>query len=407
MRVSTDAPGRSRLQQFLALESAGGIVLFVAACIALILANSRFSSLYTNLLDLPLSIRAGRLGIEKPLLLWVDDGLMAIFFLLVGLEVKREVADGELSSLSNAAMPAIAALGGMAGPALVYLACNWSDPQSLRGWAIPTATDIAFALGVLALLGARAPPALKIFLLGLAIIDDLGAILIIAVFYTADLSLAALALAGIGVATLVLLNLSGVSRRAPYLLVGTFLWACVLKSGIHATLAGVAIGLSIPLRAAGQRSPLGELEHDLHPWVIYGVLPAFAFCNAGLRFTDIAVANLLHPVQLGVALGLLVGKPLGVFGAIWGATRLGLAELPKGVDWPHIYGVAFLTGVGFTMSLFIGTLAFPATGYDVDVRVAVLSASVLSAICGIAVLYVAARGRGRLPSAGDRQDQAN
>ncbi len=406
MRVSNDAPGRSRLQQFLALESAGGIFLFVAACVALILANSRFSSLYTNLLDLPLSIRAGGLAIEKPLLLWVNDGLMAIFFLLVGLEVKREAAEGELSNLSNAAMPAIAALGGMAGPALVYVAFNWGDSPSLRGWAIPTATDIAFALGVLALLGARAPPALKIFLLALAIIDDLGAILIIAVFYTADLSLAALALAGIGVAALVLFNMAGVSRRAPYLLVGTFLWACVLKSGIHATLAGVAVGLSIPMRA-GERSPLGEFEHDLHPWVIYGVLPAFAFCNAGLRLTDIAVADLLHPVQIGVALGLLVGKPLGVFGAIWAATRLRLAALPNGVDWLHIYGVALLTGVGFTMSLFIGTLAFPAAGYNIDVRVAVLTASVLSAICGTVVLYAASRVRGRPPSTLDGRGEAS
>jgi len=376
----------SPLQQFLKLESAGGIVLCAAAAIALVLANSTLAPYYAQLLDLPVAVQIGGFSLAKPLLLWVNDGLMAIFFMLVGLEVKRAVVEGELSSVSNAALPVIAALGGMAGPALVYLACNWGDAEALRGWAIPTATDIAFALGVLALLGPRAPPSLKIFLLALAIIDDLGAIVIIAVFYTAKLSLLSLTLACFGMAALVALNLSGVSHRAAYLLVGVGIWVCVLKSGIHATLAGVIVGVAIPLNAADGSSPAHDLEHALHPWVAFGVLPAFAFANAGLDLTDVALSDLLHPIQLGIGLGLFIGKQLGVIGSIWLAARIGLATLPEGTDWRHIYGVALLTGTGFTMSLFMGTLAFPAEAYDEDVRIAVLIASVTSAICGYLVL---------------------
>jgi Na+:H+ antiporter, NhaA family len=318
---------------------------------------------------------------------------MAIFFMLVGVEIKREVVEGELSRASNAALPAIAALGGMAGPALVYLACNWSDAEALRGWAIPTATDIAFALGVLALLGSRAPTSLKIFLLALAIIDDLGAIIIIAAFYTAELSLIALILASFGVAALALLNLRGVSHRAAYMLIGVFIWVCVLKSGIHATLAGVITGLAIPLRMADGSSPARDLEHDLHPWIAFGVLPVFAFANAGVRLTGIALGDLLHPIQIGTALGLLVGKQAGVIGSIWAATRIGLAARPEETDWLQLYGLALLTGIGFTMSLFIGTLAFPAEAYDADVRIAVLLASVTSAICGYLVLRIGSRRR--------------
>lgn len=383
----------SSLQQFLKLESAGGIVLCAAAAIALALANSPLEAYYAKLLELPVAVQIGDLAIAKPLLLWVNDGLMAIFFMLVGLEVKRAVIEGELSSVSDAALPVIAALGGMIGPALVYLACNWGDAEALRGWAIPTATDIAFALGVLALLGPRAPPSLKIFLLALAIIDDLGAIIIIAVFYTAELSLIALTLAAIGVGTLVVLNLSGVSHRAAYLLVGVGIWVCVLKSGIHATLAGVIVGVAIPLNAADGSSPAHDLEHALHSWVAFGVLPAFAFANAGLDLTDVALSDLLHPIQLGIGLGLFIGKQLGVIGSIWLATRVGLATLPEGTDWRHIYGVALLTGTGFTMSLFMGTLAFPAEAYDEDVRIAVLLASVTSAICGYFVLRRASATR--------------
>ena len=361
-------------------------MLCAAAAIALVLANSTLAPYYAHLLDLPVAVQIGGFSLAKPLLLWVNDGLMAIFFMLVGLEVKRAVVEGELSSVSNAALPVIAALGGMAGPALVYLACNWGDAEALRGWAIPTATDIAFALGVLALLGPRAPPLLKIFLLALAIIDDLGAIVIIAVFYTAKLSLLSLTLACFGMAALVALNLSGVSHRAAYLLVGVGIWVCVLKSGIHATLAGVIVGVAIPLNAAGGSSPAHDLEHALHPWVAFGVLPAFAFANAGLDLTDVALSDLLHPIQLGIGLGLFIGKQLGVIGSIWLAARIGLATLPEGTDWRHIYGVALLTGTGFTMSLFMGTLAFPAEAYDEDVRIAVLLASVTSAICGYLVL---------------------
>jgi NhaA family Na+:H+ antiporter len=276
----------------------------------------------------------------------------------------------------------------MTGPALVYLACNWGDSEALRGWAIPTATDIAFALGVLALLGPRVPPSLKVFLLAIAIIDDLGAIIIIAAFYTAELSLIALILAGVGVAALVALNISGVSHRAAYMLAGVFIWVCVLKSGIHATLAGVIVGLAIPLRAADGSSPAGDLEHDLHPWVAFGVLPVFAFANAGVGLADIAPGDLLHPIQVGTGLGLLVGKQVGVIGSIWAATRIGVGTLPEGSGWLQLYGLALLTGIGFTMSLFIGTLAFPAEAYDVDVRIAVLLASVISAICGYLILRI-------------------
>jgi Na+:H+ antiporter, NhaA family len=383
----------SPLQQFIKLESSGGIVLCIAAAIAILMANAPFGAFYESLLEVPLAIQVGGLVIAKPLLLWVNDGLMAIFFLVVGLEVKREILEGELSSLSRAALPAIGAVGGMVGPVLIYLACVRGDAVALRGWAIPAATDIAFALGVLALLGSRVPPSLKIFLLALAIIDDLGAIVIIAVFYTAELSVTSLVLAGVGVAVLVVLNLAGVSRKAAYLLVGLFVWVCVLKSGIHATLAGVIIGLAIPLRVTNGGSPLQELEHDLHPWIAFGILPVFAFANAGVRLTDIALADLLDPIQLGIALGLFVGKQVGVAGSIWLAVRLGVAPLPEGANWRQVYGVALLTGVGFTMSLFVSTLAFPAEAYDADVRIAVLLGSVASAVAGYGVLHSASRTR--------------
>ncbi len=379
----------SRLEQFLKLESAGGIVLCAAAALALILANSPLGPLYTRLLDVPLAFQLDGLIIKKPLLLWVDDGLMAVFFLLVGLEIKREILEGGLSSPSRAVLPAFAAVGGMATPALIYVLCNWGDAQALRGWAIPAATDIAFALGVLALLGSRVPASLKLFLLAVAIIDDLGAILIIAIFYTADLSVTALALATAGIVTLIALNLAGVARRAPYMCLGVLLWVCVLKSGVHATIAGVIVGFTIPLRARDAPSPLTSLEHDLHPWVAFGVLPAFAFANAGVRLAGITPAVLLDPIQLGIALGLFIGKQIGIAGSIWIAVRCGVGTLPEGADWRQIYGLSLLTGIGFTMSLFTGTLAFPAEGYDVDVRVAVLLASLLSAILGYLVLRTA------------------
>jgi NhaA family Na+:H+ antiporter len=316
---------------------------------------------------------------------------MAVFFLLVGLEIKREVLEGELSSARQAALPCIAAAGGMLGPALVYSAINWGDAIAIHGWAIPAATDIAFALGVLALLGERAPSTLKIFLLALAIIDDLGAIVIIALFYTADLSLLALGLAAVGVAALVVMNLAGVRRLAPYVLVGVVLWVCVLKSGVHATLAGVAIGFAVPLRGGKQEgeSPLSRLEHMLHPWVTYGILPVFAFANAGVPLAGLSLGTLVKPVPLGIALGLFLGKQIGVMGAAWAAVKLGLGVRPQGATWLQFYGMAVLTGIGFTMSLFIGTLAFQAPEYNTAVRIGVLSGSLVCGIAGYLVLYLA------------------
>ena len=379
----------SRLQQFLALESAGGIVLGAAAAVALILANSPFGSLYARFLDLPMAVQVGGFLLKKPLLLWINDGLMAVFFLLVGLEVKREVLEGGLSERSRAVLPVLAAIGGMIVPAAIYVMLNWGDAQALRGWAIPTATDIAFALGVLSLLGPRVPPSLRIFLLAVAIIDDLGAILIIAIFYTGGVSWVALALAGGGILALVAFNLTGVTERAPYILGGIFLWVCVLKSGIHATLAGVVVGMAVPLRTMRAGSPLIRLEHDLHPWVAFGVLPAFAFANAGVTLAGITMAELVHPVELGVVFGLIIGKPLGIAASVWAATRFGLAKLPEDAEWRQIYGLALLTGIGFTMSLFIGGLAFPAEGYNVDIRIGVLIGSLFSAVCGYLLLRTA------------------
>ena len=376
----------ARLRRFAEMEAAGGIVLFAAAVLALVLANTVLSPVYEALLDLPVSVQVGALKIAKPFLLWVNDGLMAIFFMVVGLEVKREILEGSLSTLRGAATPAAAAIGGMAVPALVYVACVGADPAVLRGWAIATATDIAFALGVLALLGSRVPSSLRTFLLALAIIDDIGAILIIAFFYTEELSSTALILAAVGLAGLAALNFAGVIRRSGYMLLGLVVWVCVLKSGVHATLAGLLVGFAIPLTAVDGSSPSHSLEHDLHPWVAFGVLPVFAFANAGVRFADIALADLLHPVQLGIELGLLIGKPLGVIGAIWVAVRAGFGTLPPGARWLHVCGVGMLTGIGFTMSLFISTLAFPLEGYDADIRLSVLLGSAASALGGYFLL---------------------
>lgn len=382
---------RSFIDDFFRLEAAGGVVLVAASIVALVWANTPWRALYTGLVSLPVAVQVGAFALDKPLLLWINDALMAVFFLLVGLEIKREVLEGELSSVRQAALPCVAAAGGMLGPALVYSAINWGDPVAMQGWAIPAATDIAFALGVLALLGERAPGALKIFLLALAIIDDLGAIVIIAVFYTADLSLLSLCLAVAGVMALITLNLAGVRRIAPYVLVGIFLWVCVLKSGVHATLAGVALGFAVPLRGTEEsaRSPLRRLEHMLHPWVTYGILPIFAFANAGVSLTGLPLKSLVEPVTLGIALGLFLGKQIGVMGATWAAVRLGLGRVPTGTTWLQFYGMSLLTGIGFTMSLFIGTLAFETPEHNVAVRIGVLSGSLVCGIAGYFVLYVA------------------
>ncbi|AWK86501.1 Na+/H+ antiporter NhaA [Azospirillum thermophilum] len=392
------------IRKFLELEAAGGILLVLAALVAMVLANSPGSPLYSGFLATPVAVQVGALAIAKPLLLWINDGLMAVFFLLVGLEIKREMLEGELSSLSSAGLPAIAALGGMIMPAAVYLAINWGNPATTAGWAIPAATDIAFALGVLALLGTRAPASLKLFLLALAIMDDLGAIVIIALFYTADLSLAALGLAGVGLAVLFAMNRMGVTRIAAYVLVGVFLWVCVLKSGVHATLAGVATAFAIPLRTAGgerQASPLHHLEHTLHPWVAFGILPLFAFANAGVPLTGLTPASLLAPVPLGIALGLFLGKQIGVMGFTWVAIRLGLGRLPEGASWVQFYGMSLLTGIGFTMSLFIGGLAFSGDEYAAAVRIGVLSGSILCAVAGYLVLHLASARSARSARPGD------
>jgi len=354
----------------------------------MVLDNSPLAWLYDALLATPVAIQVGSLAIDKPLLLWINDGLMAIFFFVVGLEIKRELIQGRLSSWQQAALPGISALGGMLAPAAVYVVLNAGNPAALNGWAIPAATDIAFALGVLALLGNRVPLALKVFLLALAILDDLGAILIIALFYTADLSIVSLAIGAIGAAILVAMNLSGVVRIAPYLLIGLVMWVCVLKSGVHATLAGVVVALTIPLRVRDTQTPapLRRLEAALHPWVAFGVMPVFAFANAGVALTDFALSDLVAPIPLGIALGLFLGKQIGVFGFAWLGTRLGLCRLPAGIGWTQVYGVALLSGIGFTMSLFIGTLAFADPEQAAAVRLGVLTGSILSAMLGYLVL---------------------
>lgn len=372
-------------------EASPGIVLMSFAVFALILYNSPYGQLYGALLSTTISFQFGELLISKPALLWINDGLMAIFFFLVGLEIKRELIEGRLSTWKQASLPAIAAFGGMLMPGLIYFALNNGDPAALSGWAIPTATDIAFALGVLALLGSRAPVALKVFLLALAILDDLGAILIIALFYTDAIAVFSLSVAAAGTALLWLLNIKGVTRIAPYIIVGIVMWVCVLKSGVHATIAGVVVALTVPLRAQDGlgRSPLKRMEVELHPWVAFGIMPVFAFANAGVSLHGLSPADLLAPVPMAIALGLFVGKQLGVFGFSWLAVRSRICELPHGLTWSQTYGVSLLAGIGFTMSLFIGTLAFTDPEYARAVRLGVLSGSLMSAICGYLVLRFA------------------
>ena len=386
--MSATATLGQRIEKLLHHDAAAGVFLMAAAALALLLDNTSLAWLYDALLATPVAVQIGALVIDKPLLLWINDGLMAVFFFFVGLEIKRELIEGQLSSWRQASLPAIAAVGGMAVPALVYVAINAGDAVALNGWAIPAATDIAFALGVLALLGKRVPAALKLFLLALAVIDDLGAIVIIAVFYTADLSLISLTIGAVGALVLLAMNRAGVTRIAPFILVGVVMWVCVLKSGVHATLAGVIIALTIPLRAknAEGKSPLHVLEEELHPWVYFGVMPLFAFANAGVALDGLSFAELVAPIPLGIALGLFLGKQIGILGFTWAGVRLGLCSLPKEVTWLQVYGVALLAGIGFTMSLFIGTLAFSDPESAKAVRLGVLSGSILSATLGYLVL---------------------
>ncbi len=381
----------SGIGEFLRLESAGGIVLLGAAILALIVSNTPVAPFYKIFLTMPVEIRIGALEIAKPMLLWINDGLMAVFFLLVGLEIKRELLQGELSSFGRALLPAVAAIGGMAVPAAIYAAATAGHGDAIQGWAIPSATDIAFALGVLSLLGKRVPPALKVFLLAVAIFDDLGAIVIIGLFYTSQLSLTSLALATIVLAAMVALNRAGVIRIAPYALLGIVLWVCVLKSGVHATLAGVAIAFAIPIRAPDGSSPLQDLEHMLHPWVAFLVTPLFGFANAGVSLTGIGFASLFESIAFGIAAGLFIGKQIGVFLSVLICVKLRLAPLPEGAGWLSIYGASLLAGIGFTMSLFIGTLAWDHTYYSAPLRLGVLGGSLLSGIAGYVVLRFATR----------------
>ncbi|MDD0998954.1 Na+/H+ antiporter NhaA [Pseudomonas sp. TNT2022 ID1044] len=394
-------PLRSTFTRFFQLEAASGLLLIAAAVLALIINNSPLSWLYNGLLDTPVVAQIGALKIAKPLLLWINDGLMALFFLLIGLEVKREVLDGQLSRPSQIVLPGVAAMGGMVVPALIYWFLNRDNPPALSGWAIPTATDIAFALGVLALLGKRVPMSLKLFLMTLAIIDDLGAIIIIAIFYSGALSTVSLALAAACIAALIGMNRLGVVKLGPYMIIGLILWVCVLKSGVHATLAGVTLAFCIPLRTKNaEPSPLLSLEHALHPWVAYGILPLFAFANAGLSLSGVTVDSFTHDVPMGIAVGLLVGKTVGVFGLTWLAVKIGIAALPQGANWGQVVGVAILCGIGFTMSLFVGSLAFEpgVSDYAGMDRMGILTGSILAALMGYAVTAMASRKHTALPS---------
>ncbi|WP_047302194.1 Na+/H+ antiporter NhaA [Pseudomonas fluorescens] len=394
-------PLRSTFTRFFAMEAASGLLLIAAAILALIINNSPLSWLYNGLLETPVVVQIGALKIAKPLLLWINDGLMALFFLLIGLEVKREVLEGQLSKPSQIVLPGMAAIGGMLVPALIYWFLNRDNPAALNGWAIPTATDIAFALGVLALLGKRVPTSLKLFLMTLAIIDDLGAIVIIAIFYSGALSTLSLLLAAACIAALVAMNRMGVVKLGPYMIIGLILWVCVLKSGVHATLAGVTLAFCIPLRTRNaEPSPSQALEHALHPWVAFGILPLFAFANAGLSLSGVTLESFTHHVPMGIAIGLLLGKTIGVFGLSWLAVKAGLTALPAGANWGQILGVAILCGIGFTMSLFVGSLAFEpgSSDYAGMDRMGILTGSLLAALIGYVVTAAASRKNTALSS---------
>jgi NhaA family Na+:H+ antiporter len=391
-------PLRITITRFFQLEAAGGLLLIAAAALALIINNSPLAWMYNAFLDTPVVAQVGAVNIAKPLLLWINDGMMALFFLLIGLEVKREVLDGHLSRPSQIILPGTAAIGGMVVPALIFWALNKDDPAAMSGWAIPMATDIAFALGVLALLGKRVPVSLKLFLMTLAIIDDLGAIVVIALFYSGELSNLSLILAAASIVALIAMNKLGVVKLGPYMVIGLLLWVCVLKSGVHATLAGVVLAFCIPLRVAKHDwSPLLLLEHALHPWVAYGILPLFAFANAGVALSGVTLESFTHHVPMGIAAGLLLGKTLGVFGLTWLAIKTGIAKLPTGSNWGQVMGVSILCGIGFTMSLFVGSLAYvPGSSEYAGVdRMGILTGSILAAFIGYAVMAFSSRKQSR------------
>lgn len=385
----------SLISGFFRQDSAGGILLFLSAFMAMVVANSALEPYYQLLLSTPVEIRVGAFEIAKPLLLWINDGLMAIFFFLVGLELKRELLEGELSDRRNIILPGVGAIGGMAVPALIYLYFNGADPVAAKGWAIPAATDIAFALGVLTLLGSRVPVSLKIFLTSLAIFDDIGAIVIVALFYTSKISVGALIVVLICLPILFILNKRNVLSYSPYIFIGIIMWIATLKSGVHATLAGVILAMFVPMRSISDSnySPLRALEHDLHAVVVFCVLPVFAFANAGISLEGITAEKLLHNVPIGIALGLFVGKQIGIFSFCFLSVKLNLTKLPEGMDWSTLYGTTILCGIGFTMSLFIGSLAFEETGVNLlfDERLGIMIGSLVSGIVGYLIL------RTRLP----------
>jgi NhaA family Na+:H+ antiporter len=385
----------SFLSSFFKLESAGGIILMLAAVLAVVFANTSLQSYYALLLDTPVEIRIGTLEIAKPLLLWINDGLMTVFFFLVGLELKRELVEGELSDKRNIILPGVGAIGGMVAPAIIYIYFNAGDSTAMAGWAIPAATDIAFALGVLSLLGSRVPATIKIFLTSLAIFDDIGAILIIAVFYTAKISLIALVVVASCILVLALLNKRNTESKSLYVIIGVIMWVAMLKSGVHATLAGVILAMFIPMKSKTNinYSPLKSMEHGLHSVVAFFILPIFAFANAGINFTGVGTEQIFHSVPLGIALGLFIGKQAGIFGICWVTIKLKLTKLPKGMSWNSLYGTAVLCGIGFTMSLFIGSLAFEGTGVNqlFDERIGIILGSLVSGFVGYLLLRVSLR----------------
>jgi len=378
------------ISNFLRLESAGGIILIFAAVLAIVLANSPLQSYYALLINTPVEIKIGALEIAKPLLLWINDGLMAVFFFMIGLELKREFIEGELSNKKNIILPGFAALGGMLVPALIYIYLNFDNDAALKGWAIPTATDIAFALGVLSLLGSKVPTSLKVFLTSLAIFDDVGAIIIIAIFYTANISITSLTIVLFCLPILYWINKRNPSSTSVYIMIGVVMWVAMLKSGVHATLVGIILAMFIPMRSKTDKnySPLKRMERDLHSLVAFFVLPVFAFANAGVNFTGVGTEQLFHGVPLGIALGLLIGKQVGVFGFCWLAIKLKLTQLPGDMSWMSLYGTAALCGIGFTMSLFIGSLSFEETSVNqlFDERLGILIGSLASGVIGYLVL---------------------
>jgi len=388
--LDAPSPVVTSIQRFLKLESAGGIILLAATIIAMLVANSSLAELYNSLFETNIALYIGTFSIAKPFLLWINDGLMAIFFFLIGLEIKREIMEGELSSFSQIILPGMGALGGMIVPAIIYLYFNWNDPVAIDGWAIPVATDIAFALALLSIFGRRVSTALKVFLLTLAIFDDLAAIVIIAFFYSGDLSFYALSISVVALIIAITMNKRGVTNTSAYILLGIALWIAILKSGVHATLAGVLIAFCIPMRDKQDKPLLSELEHNLHSPVAYAILPIFAFANAGISFTGITIADLIHPVTMGIVLGLFIGKPLGILIFIGLAVALGFAKIPKEINFLQLLGVALACGIGFTMSLFIAGLAFEhgSGDYIVGDRLGILIGSVISAMVAYILLRI-------------------